>query len=524
MKNLAGLRERPTYLELIDYIENNNDKIKMPDRRATFMRKSFYLSQLDGEGMRKQEEMQKLREARQEQELLIQQFARDFGFVHRDIKNWLEGRGLVPERRSAAPQQQTEERNVERFMTPQGQRAVNMLRGAMQRRASRRRTQFHSMATPLQSPRDEVEETPPREREVRRSLAHELESAEDVAQQAADEGVPSTSVMRRAGGMLASGASAAGGALVSAASTTTSALASGASAAAPVVLSAVGTAAGTAIGALPGAVTGTVSLLNRITEGVVEGIAIGAKKLPISDIGFRRRSRSQDRSLEFPIGLGDLSPDEIFQMQQDMARYDPESYMYMPQLHPIQPSQPLRQLQIPMQAEVFGGQAAASSSSSSWSAPAPVPAAPVPPPAATEEMEEAPENEVPPGKRTRSVSRQPKSSTNVNNIESIFDPTLDESPNEALRMNVDRKLRVVMKDSGELDIMIADVLTQLSKQAAKSLQLNVAFRDIRKRFNKNTDPNDADRRLVVAYYTLKKLQKVKNLPDTTNIMKLKLEN
>jgi hypothetical protein len=177
-----------------------------------------------------------------------------------------------------------------------------------------------------------------------------------------------------------------------------------------------------------------------------------------------------------------------------------------------------------MQAEVFGGQAAASSSSSSWSAPAPVPAAPVPPPAATEEMEEAPENEVPPGKRTRSVSRQPKSSTNVNNIESIFDPTLDESPNEALRMNVDRKLRVVMKDSGELDIMIADVLTQLSKQAAKSLQLNVAFRDIRKRFNKNTDPNDADRRLVVAYYTLKKLQKVKNLPDTTNIMKLKLEN
>ena len=103
VKNVAGLRERPTYLELIDYIENNNDKIKMPDRRATFLRKSFYLSQLDGEGMRMQEQIEKQREARREQEMLITQFAKDFGFQQRDIKNWLEGKGLVPVRR-ATPQ------------------------------------------------------------------------------------------------------------------------------------------------------------------------------------------------------------------------------------------------------------------------------------------------------------------------------------------------------------------------------------------------------------------------------------
>ena len=71
VKNVSGLRERPTYEELIEYIETNKDKIKMPDRRAQFMRNSFYLSQLDGEGMRQQEQMQKLTEAMQDRELLV---------------------------------------------------------------------------------------------------------------------------------------------------------------------------------------------------------------------------------------------------------------------------------------------------------------------------------------------------------------------------------------------------------------------------------------------------------------------
>ena len=32
-KNVSGLRERPTYEELIEYIERNNDNMKMPDSK-----------------------------------------------------------------------------------------------------------------------------------------------------------------------------------------------------------------------------------------------------------------------------------------------------------------------------------------------------------------------------------------------------------------------------------------------------------------------------------------------------------
>ena len=84
-KNASGLRERPTYEELINYIETNNDKIKMPDRRAMMVRSSFYLNQLDGEGMRRQEEQEKLKDAMQDREFLVRQFARDQNFQLRHI-------------------------------------------------------------------------------------------------------------------------------------------------------------------------------------------------------------------------------------------------------------------------------------------------------------------------------------------------------------------------------------------------------------------------------------------------------
>ena len=44
-----SLRKRPTYDEVIDYIENKQPKIKYPDRTATFLRNSPYLSQFDGD-------------------------------------------------------------------------------------------------------------------------------------------------------------------------------------------------------------------------------------------------------------------------------------------------------------------------------------------------------------------------------------------------------------------------------------------------------------------------------------------
>ena len=46
---MQGLRKRPTYNEVIDYLELEQPKIKYPDRRATFLRNSPYLSQFDGD-------------------------------------------------------------------------------------------------------------------------------------------------------------------------------------------------------------------------------------------------------------------------------------------------------------------------------------------------------------------------------------------------------------------------------------------------------------------------------------------
>ena len=46
----SGLRRKQTYEEIIDYIQNDQDKIKYPDRTAKFIRNTFQLSQLDGMG------------------------------------------------------------------------------------------------------------------------------------------------------------------------------------------------------------------------------------------------------------------------------------------------------------------------------------------------------------------------------------------------------------------------------------------------------------------------------------------
>ena len=53
-----GLKRRQTYEEVLDYIENNNDTIKYPDRTAKQLRNTFELSQLDGVGVRIMEQQQ----------------------------------------------------------------------------------------------------------------------------------------------------------------------------------------------------------------------------------------------------------------------------------------------------------------------------------------------------------------------------------------------------------------------------------------------------------------------------------
>ena len=43
-----NLRKKPTFNELINYLQNERPKIRYPDRTATLLRNSHYLSQFDG--------------------------------------------------------------------------------------------------------------------------------------------------------------------------------------------------------------------------------------------------------------------------------------------------------------------------------------------------------------------------------------------------------------------------------------------------------------------------------------------
>ena len=45
-----GLQKRPTYEELVNYIVEDPESVRGPDRKAKIIRNSFQLSQLDGTG------------------------------------------------------------------------------------------------------------------------------------------------------------------------------------------------------------------------------------------------------------------------------------------------------------------------------------------------------------------------------------------------------------------------------------------------------------------------------------------
>ena len=70
-----GLKRRQTYEEVIDYIENDKDKIKYPDRTAKQLRNTFELSQLDGVGMQLMEQQQFREMKEREKEHLLRQIA-----------------------------------------------------------------------------------------------------------------------------------------------------------------------------------------------------------------------------------------------------------------------------------------------------------------------------------------------------------------------------------------------------------------------------------------------------------------
>jgi hypothetical protein len=73
--NAVGLRAKPTYEQLVEYIEKDPDKIKYPDRRTTILRNSHWLSQLDGEGWNTMEAQLPEQQRAQQQQLLLHELA-----------------------------------------------------------------------------------------------------------------------------------------------------------------------------------------------------------------------------------------------------------------------------------------------------------------------------------------------------------------------------------------------------------------------------------------------------------------
>ena len=78
MINKEGLRQRPSYNQLVDEIAVDK-KIKLPDRRAKFMRDSPYLSFLDNETYLEMEDQQQQQNAQQQTQQVIQQVASSSG-------------------------------------------------------------------------------------------------------------------------------------------------------------------------------------------------------------------------------------------------------------------------------------------------------------------------------------------------------------------------------------------------------------------------------------------------------------
>jgi len=74
-----GLKRRQTYEEVIDYIQNDNDRIKYPDRTAKQLRNTFELSQLDGVGMQIMEQQQQQEIKERDKEHLLRQIATNTG-------------------------------------------------------------------------------------------------------------------------------------------------------------------------------------------------------------------------------------------------------------------------------------------------------------------------------------------------------------------------------------------------------------------------------------------------------------
>ena len=76
---MENLRRKPTYNELINYLEFEQPKIKYPNRNATFLRNSPYLSQFDGDSWIDLEEQENNINKEKLKEMEVRRLASDAG-------------------------------------------------------------------------------------------------------------------------------------------------------------------------------------------------------------------------------------------------------------------------------------------------------------------------------------------------------------------------------------------------------------------------------------------------------------
>ena len=88
---MQTLRKRLSYDEMVDYVENDKQKIKFPNRQATFLRNSPFLSQFDGESFIDLEQQENKMNRERLKEVAIRNLARDGGITHRALQYQMHG-------------------------------------------------------------------------------------------------------------------------------------------------------------------------------------------------------------------------------------------------------------------------------------------------------------------------------------------------------------------------------------------------------------------------------------------------
>ena len=119
------------------------------------------------------------------------------------------------------------------------------------------------------------------------------------------------------------------------------------------------------------------------------------------------------------------------------------------------------------------------------------------------------------------VAAPPPQRRNVmTTMRDIFDPAAATSPNEHLHRMIQEQTTAVWNSQQELNDMMQNMLRQLSRQTARTMQASAALSAIRTRLQRqNVDPRDPDnQRLVITYYVIKNLLTQLNLPATTNVV------